>query len=49
MNPVYLLGGLGRAVLALFANFGRVALFSVDAFRTYFAHLITRANLQSRL
>ncbi len=31
MNPLNLLGGLGRAVLSLLATFGRVALFTVDA------------------
>ncbi|SLN11412.1 MlaE family ABC transporter permease [Ruegeria meonggei] len=31
MNPLYLLGGLGRAVLTLLATFGQVALFSMDA------------------
>ncbi|WP_226688374.1 MlaE family ABC transporter permease [Ruegeria arenilitoris] len=31
MNPLSLLGGLGRAVLALFATFGKVALFTIDA------------------
>ncbi|NOD63144.1 MULTISPECIES: ABC transporter permease [unclassified Ruegeria] len=31
MNPIYALGGLGRAVLSLFAAFGRVALFALDA------------------
>ncbi|WP_170557002.1 MlaE family ABC transporter permease [Ruegeria atlantica] len=31
MNPVVALGGLGRAVLTLFANFGKVAIFALDA------------------
>ncbi|NOD91682.1 ABC transporter permease [Ruegeria sp. HKCCD4884] len=31
MNPISALGGLGRAVLSLFAAFGRVALFALDA------------------
>ncbi|WP_170788687.1 MlaE family ABC transporter permease [Ruegeria lacuscaerulensis] len=31
MNPLYMLGGLGRVVLSLFANFGKVSLFTVDA------------------
>ncbi|MCA0927231.1 MlaE family ABC transporter permease [Ruegeria profundi] len=31
MNPLFLLGGLGRAVLALFATFGRVGLFAFHA------------------
>ncbi|NOD78001.1 MULTISPECIES: ABC transporter permease [unclassified Ruegeria] len=31
MNPISALGGLGRTVLSLFAAFGRVALFALDA------------------
>ncbi|MBO9410555.1 MULTISPECIES: ABC transporter permease [unclassified Ruegeria] len=31
MNPLRLLGGIGRAVLTVFATFGKVALFTVDS------------------